>query len=228
MAEVGFVLLWRKFFAHRYWKDKREYSRAEAWLDCWGCMAGFEPYEILVSGRKIRLGRGEFMASDRFLEKRWGWSRGKVRRFIEAAVESGELEVAKTGENDDTSNGTNVGTTYRIVKYEDYQLGGTSDDTSDGAKANKRKKEKTSAVRETWLTPFADAWQASAKGKPNYGQMASVLGLAIDEHGSELVLRAWLHYLKVTDTKYLSLARFGEKVGYWIEESRPTFLGYTA
>lgn len=114
------MLLFRRFFEHPYWTEKRVYSRAEAWLDCWANMAAWADHKKLVGSRQVDLKRGEFLASDRFLMKRWGWSRGKVRRWIEAATEANEIRP--TSETSD-------GTIYLVVNYGLMQPGGTSLET---------------------------------------------------------------------------------------------------
>lgn len=117
------MLLFRRYFEHPYWTEKRTYSRAEAWLDCWANMAAWMDHKKLVGSRQVDLKRGEFLASDRFLMKRWGWSRGKVRRWIEAATEANEIRPTRE---------TSDGTTYLVVSFDLMQPGGTNDGTSDG------------------------------------------------------------------------------------------------
>jgi hypothetical protein len=130
--EGGFLLLWRKYFDHPYWAEKRVYSRAEAWLDCWGNMAAYDPYVKIMAGIRIPLERGQFIASERFLEKRWGWSRGKVRRFLAKCLNDGEL-VRVTPMNGVCSvNEPDGGTIYSVVKYDVYQPRSTNDSTNDG------------------------------------------------------------------------------------------------
>lgn len=127
----GYALLWRKFLEHEYWTEKRVFSRAEAWLDCWWGMAAFDDHERIVAGQRVMLTRSQFIASERFLEKRWKWSRGKVRRFLARAIESGELAVVRAMNGGCAADGTTGGTIYAVVNYDVYQTGGTSDDTTD-------------------------------------------------------------------------------------------------
>ena len=123
MASEGYVLLYRRFFDHPYWTEKRVYSRAEAWLDCWANMAAHTDHTKLVGSRQVELMRGEFLASDRFLMKRWGWSRGKVRRWIDGATEACEIRPTR-----DTSDGT----IYLVVNFDSMQPRGTTDGTTNG------------------------------------------------------------------------------------------------
>ena len=71
----------RSFFAEHYaWETERVYSMAEAMLDLQKS-ASFAKSTRLVKGKVISLNVGELVASERYLEKRWGWSRTKIRTF---------------------------------------------------------------------------------------------------------------------------------------------------
>ena len=92
----GYIPLNRKFFDSTYWKAKRKFSFAEAWLDLIQ-MARYqiEPGEILLpSGRIITIRRGEARASIRFLSERWDWGENGVRvmRFLNKHIEIKEIE----------------------------------------------------------------------------------------------------------------------------------------
>lgn len=78
----GFFKLQRRMFTHWLWKEVRELSRFEAFLDLLQ-LAAFEPTERLVSGRCIYVPVGGIVASERFLSGRWKWSRTKVRQFLD-------------------------------------------------------------------------------------------------------------------------------------------------
>ena len=49
--------------------------------------------------------------------------------------------------------------------------------------------------RETWLTPFSNAW-AAQRGIPPFGRLAVGLRPLIETRGSSQVLAAWLGYLE--------------------------------
>lgn len=109
----GFIKLSRKFFSNELWKEAREFSECEAWLDLLQS-ARFEAtdkaYSELIGGREISYSRGQYPASISFLMKRWQWSEKKVRYFL------GKL---KKREMITTCNkqGMNVIT---ICKYDEY------------------------------------------------------------------------------------------------------------
>lgn len=90
----GYIPLYRSFFDHFLWGEEREFSKAEAWLDCIR-MARFEESEAkkMINGKLIRWGYGEFPASIRFLKKRWKWkSNTKVENFL-ALLEQEDMVI---------------------------------------------------------------------------------------------------------------------------------------
>jgi hypothetical protein len=68
-------------------------------------------------------------------------------------------------------------------------------------------------AKETWLTPFADAWQARC-GEPPFGKLAKVLAPLHKQHGGEALTR-WRRYLEQTDPQYCSVHRFAETWVKW-------------
>ena len=81
----GFVKIDRKFFASEMWKERRKFSRFEAWLDIMQRAAykGTEGVEA-----------GEVKLSTRNTAAVWGWPKTNVNRFISSLVDCGML--AKT------------------------------------------------------------------------------------------------------------------------------------
>lgn len=79
----NFLPVNRKFFDHPFWKEKRTFSKSEAWLYLiW--KARFEESEAteLIGGKLVRWSRGQVPASIRFLAEDWMWSKGKVEDFL--------------------------------------------------------------------------------------------------------------------------------------------------
>lgn len=91
---MAFIKIDRNFFEGKYWKQKRVFSQAEAWIDLVRT-ARFEiepETRILSSGRYITIKRGEIHASIRFLAERWSWGIDKVKRFLDAAISEQAIE----------------------------------------------------------------------------------------------------------------------------------------
>ncbi len=84
----------RAFFNDAQWNEERTFSRAEAWLDLLQ-IAAYTPSERYIKGKSIHLKIGEFVAAERFLEKRWSWSRTKVRNFIQIHEKNHRLDHRK-------------------------------------------------------------------------------------------------------------------------------------
>ena len=85
-----FIKLLRRFELHRFWREHRTYSRAEAWIDML-FMAYHSPREIMWNGHAITLNPGEFMTSYRILTRRWRWSTKKVGNFLKDCESHGEI-----------------------------------------------------------------------------------------------------------------------------------------
>lgn len=91
---MAFIKIDRNFFEGKYWKQKRVFSQAEAWIDLVrSARFEIEPEtRILSSGRYITIKRGEIHASIRFLAERWSWGNDKVKRFLDAAISEQAIE----------------------------------------------------------------------------------------------------------------------------------------
>lgn len=110
---TNYIPLSRKSFDHAFWKESREYSRFEAWLDLLQS-ARFDEAETggMIGGSFVKWKRGELPASLRFLAERWKWSKNKVDCFLKVLVLE-QMIVKRTA----------VGTTQTIIticKYESY------------------------------------------------------------------------------------------------------------
>lgn len=123
----GYFRLSRKMFdgGDDFWTEKRVYSRAEAWIDLLA-MASWRPRVQSIKGVLIPLGRGQLLASLRFLGARWQWSKGKVERFLETLQTCGRVER----ESDHAAG--HLGPVLTIINYDVYQGTQGDDGTPDG------------------------------------------------------------------------------------------------
>ena len=85
MKNRGYIPISRAIFEHQLWREDREFSRFEAWLDLIQ-MARFEDAMQYVGNRRILVKRGQILASFRFLSERWGWSTKKVGGFLNLLI----------------------------------------------------------------------------------------------------------------------------------------------
>jgi hypothetical protein len=84
-VKTGYLGLFRKFFdEHEFWKEKRKYSKAEAWIDLMqSARYGEEPETLFDKRGSYILEYGDVYISLRYLGERWQWSKNKVQHFLE-------------------------------------------------------------------------------------------------------------------------------------------------
>ena len=106
------------------------------------------PTVTILKGKPIKLEVGQLICGEDKLASKWGWSRGKVKRYLDMLENLGMIK----------KNGTPYGTLITVENYTKYQgecsysdtpLGtsdgtslDTSDDTSDGTHKKNVKKDK--------------------------------------------------------------------------------------
>lgn len=79
----GFIPIRRTLFNHFLFKEKRCFSRFEAWLDLIQMASFTDDNSDMINGKLITKNRGQIVASVRYLGSRWDWSLHKVTGFIE-------------------------------------------------------------------------------------------------------------------------------------------------
>lgn len=103
---AGYVKIWRKLREHELWKERRVFSRAEAWIDL--IMRANWQDTVLIDGTTLE--RGCLATSIRDLAFDWSWSRSRVDRFL-ISLDGTQIEH-RAGHRCST---------IRILKYEEYQ-----------------------------------------------------------------------------------------------------------
>ena len=114
----GWIKLDRQMTEHWLWKDK-PFSYAQAWVDLL-LHANHKPAKILIKNCLVELKRGDQARSERTLEKDWGWSRGKVRRFLVLLKNDGMI----------VQRAVPVTSIISICNYESFQGDSTTGSTS--------------------------------------------------------------------------------------------------
>lgn len=74
--------LHRSIQSHWTWDDK-PFSKGQAWVDMI-LLAQFQPTKKLINGVLVPLEEGQLAWPKYLLAERWGWSRDKVERFLDA------------------------------------------------------------------------------------------------------------------------------------------------
>lgn len=77
----GYIMLARRTFDHALWTENRSFSKFEAWLDLLQ-LAAYLPTKRIIRGQWVEIGRGEMVASLRYLAERWNWKKDKVASFL--------------------------------------------------------------------------------------------------------------------------------------------------
>ena len=116
----GWVKIYRKISDNPYWEEK-PFTRGQAWVDII-ILANHKDGHIRKRGVKLEVKRGQLGHSQNYLAERWGWSRGKVIRFLS------ELEIAQQI----VQQKNNLTSLITVVNYGDHQDNSTADDTADG------------------------------------------------------------------------------------------------
>lgn len=115
MTEKGWITLHRKIEDNWIWNDKEPFDKRSAWIDLI-LKANHKNKKLVYNGKLIEVERGSRITSIKKLSEEWGWSRKKVKNFLELLQSDNMIVYSSTSKN----------TTYTIVNYNDYQ--GIEDD----------------------------------------------------------------------------------------------------
>jgi hypothetical protein len=114
----GWVKIHRKVQDHWMFKEQREFSRFEAWLDMLLC-ANHSEQKVIIQGIVYTVKQGESLHSLETWSKRWNWSKSKVKRFFDTLTK--ELMIVTTNETKTTR--------ITICNYASYQVERNADET---------------------------------------------------------------------------------------------------
>lgn len=114
----GYILLWRCIKDNHFWQDK-PFDRCRAWIDLL-MLANHKEGVLRTRGISMPVLRGQVGWSEVSLSEKWGWSRGKVRRFLKDLREQGQIEQQNN----------NVTSLITITNYDSYQADSTASSTA--------------------------------------------------------------------------------------------------
>lgn len=115
MAE-GWVSLHRQIREHWLWDDK-PFSKGQAWVDIL-MMANHSNGRILAGNEIVDIEAGGFITSDEKLGNAWGWSRHKVRNFLDLLQADEMISVKRTTK----------GTAIFVTNYAKYRYCPTAEE----------------------------------------------------------------------------------------------------
>lgn len=121
----GWIKVHRKVQDHWIFKEQREFSRFEAWLDMLLC-ANHSEQQVIIHGVIYTVKPGESLHSLETWSKRWNWSKSKVKRFFDTLTK--ELMIVTTNEIKTTR--------VTICNYASYQVERNADETRTKRKRN--------------------------------------------------------------------------------------------
>ena len=85
----GYIKLHRQITEHWLWNNGEPFDKRSAWIDLL-LMASWKSSVREFKGEIIEQRRGEVVTTIKALAARWGWSEGKVRRFL-AALKTADM-----------------------------------------------------------------------------------------------------------------------------------------
>lgn len=219
----GHVKVARSHFTDdKWWKEKRPFSKFEAWLDM-NQLAQWEPKEFTSTKfGTIRLERGEFILSLRKMADRWNWGFQSVRSFTESHSFTSRVATQRT---------TPAGTVYLIINYDVEQSNDsplthpvTPAVTQDQHRTNTRVSSKavkqltTSSAsrreRYAFMGELKPIWKSAYGGQMPKGS-AKELEPLVAEHGIQKVGANLRNFVSQTPAKFVSLYRFTSTFGTW-------------
>ena len=119
----GYILISRKIMdLHFYFSEP--FTKTQAWIDLL-LLANYQDSRFQLRGITIRVKRGQIARSEDFFAKRWRWSRGKVRRFLNELANEQRI-VQQTVQQNCRLLGL-----ITIINYDAYQTDGTTNGTTD-------------------------------------------------------------------------------------------------
>jgi len=106
----GWISIHRKITEHWLWENDKPFDKRSAWIDIL-LMVSHEKKKVLLGNEIIEVDRGERVTSERKLAERWGWSRTKVRNFLELLVKDKMIEIKQDKQK----------TILKVLNYGKYQ-----------------------------------------------------------------------------------------------------------
>lgn len=91
---MGWIKLDRSITEHFLWEDK-PFSKGQAWVDLL-LLANHKDHKIMYKDEVVKCKRGEVNRSIVWLAERWGWTRQKVRRFLNVLESDGMCRLDVT------------------------------------------------------------------------------------------------------------------------------------
>lgn len=90
----GYIALHRKIQDHPFYKEDREFSKYEAWVDILQEVRhSEEPKEVIFGMKILKCFYAESLYSIKTWAKRWNWTESKVRRYFKLLENMKQIET---------------------------------------------------------------------------------------------------------------------------------------
>ncbi len=107
----GYIAVWRKIQDHEFFREKRVFSKFEAWLDLlMEAQHNEEPQQVMIGMQVLYCNYGETLKSNCTWAHRWGWTESKVRRFFNLLEKMNQIRRKNEG----------VTTRVSVINYSNY------------------------------------------------------------------------------------------------------------
>ena len=193
----GYIAIARGIFEHHLFKERRAFSRLEAW-EWLISQAAWKPAGKRRRHSVTHLERGQLAATERELADAWSWPKSNVRRFLSKMVREGLLHLRKSKGGPKTGPETGPTNSYPITviticKYEQFQFGSTrrkaqADQKAD-QKADQSSPQLPGIVQDFSPEPLNPSNpRESRKRRPTKGQLDK------PRHGARSKDRVWVWF----------------------------------
>ena len=139
----GYIKLHRQMTEH-YLYNEKPFDRAHAWIDLL-FLASWKDATRDFKGQILEQKRGEVITSVKALSERWGWSEGKVKRFLNS------LEMDEMCRQKRLSHGRVI-TIEKFAFFQDArQSNGPSHGPSRGLSRDDNRRKDKESIKKAWL-----------------------------------------------------------------------------
>lgn len=133
MANKGWISIHRKITDHWLYKEKRSFSKFEAWLDIL-LEANHKDVSTSIQNTVLKVKKGQSINSLETWANRWNWNKSRVRRFLKMLEDDKMIKLRNEFKT----------TRLTICNYDDYQ---------DNRNASETDTKRTRNASETQATP---------------------------------------------------------------------------
>jgi hypothetical protein len=163
----GYIKTYRDIQNHWVWKEK-PFSRGQAWIDLI-LMANHSPAKFPLGSEMVEVDRGSFITSELKLMERWGWSKTKVRIFLDL-LQNDSMIIKKTDHKK---------TTLTVTNYSVWQDSETTEEPKKDQKKTNKKPKKDTNNNEKNVNNEKDIYisvQHLSMAKIEYDKLVSIYG----------------------------------------------------